>query len=135
MVVRFVADLPIGSAGDWKFPHAIAQVQLRFALANQKDGAETELTFEPNQWVALPHLVDLQNDVPKDKRRPDLLLPRVFRIYELDDKGKPVVKLKATAVADEFDHPAPFVKSGKITPGYEVPLVAYKKEQFTEKQR
>ena len=134
VIVRFVADLPIGSAGDWKFPHAIAQVQLRFALANGKGGADTELTFEPDRYVALPNLVD-QATKPENKRAPDLLLPKVFRIYQRDDKGKLIEQLRATAVTKEFDHPAQFVKSARITPGYEVPLVAFKKEQFTEKQR
>ena len=134
-IVRFVADLPIGSAGDWKFPHAIAQVQLRFALANGRGAADTELTFEPDRWVALPHLVDLKNNEAADKRGKDLLLPKVFRIYQRDANGKLVQQLKATAVVDKFKHPVAFVKSGEIVSGYEVPLVAFGNKQFTDKQR
>lgn len=143
VVVRFVADLPIGSAGDWKFPHAIAQVQMRFALANQQQAAVTELTFEPDRWVALPHLVDLQNNKPENERKPDLLLPAVFRIYERNKEGKLEEKLKAVAVggrdakgaAQGFDHPVKQVKTGRITPGYEVPLVKFSNKQFVELQR
>lgn len=116
--IRFVADLPIGSAGDWAFPHAIAQVQMKFALSNQRSAAVTELTFEPNRWVALPHLTELANGKTKS---PDLLLPKVFRIYQRNNQGKLVEQLKATAVEKEFDIPAALVKAGKITPGYEVP--------------
>jgi hypothetical protein len=134
VIVRFVADLPIGSAGDWKFPHAIAQVQMRFALANQQQAAVTELTFEPDRWVALPHLVDLETKTA-DKRRPDLLLPAVFRIYERNKEGKLEEKLKAVAVEKAFDHPVKQAKAGRITPGYEVPLVAFSNKQFIELQR
>ncbi|MCB9933782.1 MAG: hypothetical protein H6841_10220 [Planctomycetes bacterium] len=134
VIVRFVADLPIGSAGDWKFPHAIAQVQMRFALANQQEAAVTELTFEPDRWVALPHLVDLETKTA-DKRRPELLLPAVFRIYERNKEGKLEEKLKAVAVEKAFDHPVGQVKAGKVTPGYEVPLVAFSNRQFIELQR
>ncbi len=134
VIVRFVADLPVGSAGDWRFPHAIAQVQMRFALANQQQAAVTELTFEPDRWVALPHLVDLETKAA-DKRKPDLLLPAVFRIYERNKEGKLEEKLKAVAVEKAFDHPVKQVKTGKITPGYEVPLVAFGNRQFVELQR
>jgi len=130
--IRFVADLPIGSAGDWQFPHAIAQVKMRFALSNQQQAAVTELTFEPDKWVALPNLNDLGNKKPS---RMDLLLPRVFRIYGRDEKGKLVEELKATAVDKGFDHPDSLVKGAKLTPGYDVPLAALGNAQFVNLRR
>ena len=120
--IRFVADLPIGSAGDWAFPHAIAQVQMKFALSNQRSAAVTELTFEPDKWMSLPHLTDLGNG---GKRRPDLLLPKVFRIYQRNAAGKLVEQLKATGVDKGFPIPANLVKAAKVVPGYEVPKAAF----------
>ena len=124
--IRFVADLPIGSAGKWEFPHAIAQVQMRFALSNQQKAAVTELTFEPDQYVTLPNLMD------RDK---DLLLPKVFRIYGRNNAGKLVEELKATAVDKPFDHNAALL-TGKLTPGYDVPNATMQPpKQFTNLKR
>lgn len=130
--IRFVADLPIGSAGDWKFPHAIAQVKLRFALSNQQKAAVTELTFEPDRWVALPNLVELGTS---GKRGTELLLPKVFRIYGRNAQGNLVEELKATAVAEKFDHKAELVNGAKLTPGYNVPLANVNANQFTNVKR
>ena len=115
-----------------QYKHLFLAMFFIFGLA----GCTKELSedIEPDRYVALPNLVD-QATKPESKRAPDLLLPKVFRIYQRDDKGKLIEQLRATAVTKEFDHPAQFVKSARITPGYEVPLVAFKKEQFTEKQR
>jgi hypothetical protein len=132
--IRFVANLPMDSAGDWKFPHAIAQVQMRFALSNQQKAAVTELTFEPAKWVALPNLVDLGGSTP-DKRKPDLLLPKVFRIYGRNAAGKLIEELKATAVDKEFKHPNDLVNGEKLTPGYEVPKAALGNSQFVNLKR
>ena len=132
LTIHFVADLPNGSAGDWKFPHALAKVEMRFALSNQQNAAVTNLYFEPDKWVALPNVTDLKN---KKKDSPDLLLPKVFRIFGFPN-GKPVQELKAVAVdpGKPVKHPEQLVRGGELQPGYEIPL-AFSKHQFIEKQR
>jgi hypothetical protein len=109
-------------------------VQMRFALSNQQKAAVTELTFEPAKWVALPNLVDLGGSTP-DKRKPDLLLPKVFRIYGRNAAGKLIEELKATAVDKEFKHPNDLVNGEKLTPGYEVPKAALGNSQFVNLKR
>lgn len=131
--IRFVADLPVGSAGDWKFPHAIANVKMRFAVAGARNAAVTDLAFDPTKWVSLPNLTDLKSD--KKTRRPDLLLPGLFRIYQPDENGKPEKQLEARAVAEEFNHPVRLAKDGKLRAGYDVPLVNFGNRQFINLKR
>lgn len=133
LVLHFVAELPHGSAGHWSYPHALAQVEMRFAMSNQREAAVTNLNFEPDSWIALPNVTDL---LLKQDGGPDLLLPKVFRIYEFQ-KGKPVERLKAVAKVgrEGIKHPEQFVKGGKLYPGYDVPKADFSKTQFIEKQR
>lgn len=128
MEVRFVADLPSGSAGDWQFPHALARAKLRFALSNGRGASETELMFDPAKFTALANLTDA--------KQPELLLPSMFGIFEWNpEKKKWEQRLKATAVEGEFSHPADLVKGGKLRGGYEVPLVNFGDTAFTRKTR
>lgn len=128
MEVRFVADLPAGSAGSWQFPHALARAKLRFALSNGRGASETELMFQPDKYTALPNLTDA--------KQPELLLPRVFGIFEWNVEKKGWEKrLTATAVDGEFKHPAELVKGGKLRAGYEVPLANFGDAAFTRKTR
>ncbi|MBZ0136872.1 MAG: hypothetical protein K8I27_10905 [Planctomycetes bacterium] len=133
LITHFVADLPNGSAGDWNFPHALAQVEMRFAISNQQNAAVTNLYFEPDKWVALPDVTDRKNGSTDGL---DLLLPKVFRIYE-NEEGKPTERLKAVATdpARPVAHPQQLVRGGELRPGYNIPLAAFSKTQYTEKQR
>lgn len=137
--LRFVASLPEGTAGDWKFPHALARARLKFALAGNKDAAVTDLAFEPDKFIELPNLTDIANKEPARSAKPALLMPAVFRIYE-EGGAKPVQRLLARAVqppagADGVDHPQDLVRGGKIRPGYDVPLVNYASKPWREVQR
>lgn len=133
LIIHFVADLPNGSAGDWKFPHALAQVEMRFALSNQQNAAVTNLYFEPDRWIALPNVTEMRNG---RRESPDLLLPGVFRIYGRKE-GKLVKELEAVAVdpSRPVKHPAQLAKGGELQPGYEIPLAAFSKTPFIQKQR
>ncbi len=122
VVLRFVAELPVGARGTWACPHGLAHANLQFALANGQDAAVTELYFAPDQFVSLPNLTN--------KSDPDLILPREFRIYERDAAGKYVERLTAKAQgpaighgAEPFEiaHPAELVSNAKLRPGYYVP--------------
>lgn len=134
LVIHFVADLPNGSAGDWNFPHALAQVEMRFALSNQQDAAVTNLYFEPDKWIALPDVTAQGNN----EKKPELLLPRTFRIFNMKG-GKAVKELEAKAVdpSKPVPHPEKLVKGGKLQPGYNIPKAAYSwtNAQFVNKQR
>lgn len=130
--MRFVAGLPVGTAGDWRFPHALARARVRFALAGNQGAALTDLAFKPDKFLELPNLTDLGN--PRLKPRPSLFMPAEFAIFEEVD-GKPVKRLEARAVQpgpDGIDYPAQIVRSGRIRPGYDVPLRA---QAFRELQR
>lgn len=114
VVLKFVADLPQGSRGTWQHPHGLLHARLRFAMANGRDAAQTDLSFAPDGFVELPNLTDAA--------RPALLLPREFRIHEWDEvTGKAVERLHARALGGEIAHPRELVESGKLKPGYAVP--------------
>lgn len=133
--LRFVAGLPVGTAGDWRFPHALARARVKFALAGNKDAAITDLAFKPDKFIELPNLTDLGN--PRLKPRPSLFVPAEFGIFE-DQNGKPVKRLEARAVQpgkDGIEHPEQIVKGGRIRPGYEVPLLNDDPRRFRELQR
>ncbi|MBE7490261.1 MAG: hypothetical protein HS108_00650 [Planctomycetes bacterium] len=116
VVLKFVADLPQGSRGTWRHPHSLLHARLRFAMANGRDAAQTDLSFAPDQIVELPNLTEPD--------RPALLLPAEFRIHEWDEKtGKPVERLHARAKSGEFAHPPELVAGGRLKPGYFVPAL------------
>ncbi|MBX3474409.1 MAG: hypothetical protein KF754_08500 [Planctomycetes bacterium] len=115
--LRFVADLPQGSRGTWKFPHGLLHARMVFAMANGRDAAQTDLSFSPDAFVELPNLTD--------PGKPNLLLPAEFRIHEWDEATrKPIERLHAKAKTGEFTHPAELVEGGRLKPGYFVPTLS-----------
>jgi hypothetical protein len=135
VLIKFVSDLPQGSRGTWVQPHGLLHARLVFAMANGRDAAQTDLSFVPDSFVELPNLTDAT--------KPNLLLPREFRIHEFDAaSNKYVERLHAKALSGEIAYPAELVSGGKLKPGYyppplSVPVImrASADDQFQKLQR